>query len=166
MHKSPEAIHQKPRQCDGVFNYWIATTLSVLNKLQYSHMSQKKILIIEDSADLADSLEDMLIFKGYHAIKASTGIAGLKIAPQEKPDLILLDLKLPDIDGYEVLRKLRMDDWGRTARVLVLTASDTTDVVPTDLDLPTGDILHKSHWGIENLAARIEGELLTKDKLK
>jgi two-component system OmpR family response regulator len=125
-------------------------------------MSQKKILIIEDSADLADSLEDMLVFKGYNAIKVSTGLAGLKIAPQEKPDLILLDLKLPDVDGYEVLRKLRMNDWGRTARVLILTASDTSEAVPADIDLPADDILHKSHWGIENLAARIEGELLNK----
>src|SRR3989344_5539442 len=110
----------------GPFNYRITTTLTALNKLQYSHMSQKKILIIEDSADLADSLEDMLIFKGYNAIKVSTGLAGLKIAPQEKPDLILLDLKLPDVDGYEVLRKLRKDEWGKTARVLVLTFSVET----------------------------------------
>src|SRR3989344_9572802 len=146
----------------GPFNYRITTTLTALNKLQYSHMSQKKILIIEDSADLAYSREGILIFKGYNAIKVSTGLAGLKIAPQENPDLILLDLKLPDVDGYEVLRKLRKDEWGKTARVLVLTASDTSDVVPGDLDLPTDDILHKSHWGIENLAARIEGELLPK----
>ncbi len=122
-------------------------------------MSQKKILIIEDSPDLADSLEDMLLFKGYQAIKTNSGKFGLNTALIEKPDLILLDLKLPDIDGFEVLRKLRRDDWGKQARVLILTASDTNEIVPTDIAIDPLDILHKSQWGIENLASRIEGEL-------
>jgi DNA-binding response OmpR family regulator len=123
-------------------------------------MLQKKILIIEDSPDLADSLEDLLKFKGYEAIKSNDGKRGLAIALLEKPDLILLDLKLPDIDGFEVYRRLRKDDWGKTARVIILTASDTSDTVPADIDIELNDIIHKSHWGIENLAARIEGELL------
>ncbi len=122
-------------------------------------MPQKKILIIEDSPDLADSLEDMLLFKGYQAIKAINGRNGLSVAFAEKPDLILLDLKLPDIDGFEVLRKLRLDEWGKNARVLILTASDTNEIVPTDMTINPEDILHKSQWGIENLSSRIEGEL-------
>ena len=123
-------------------------------------MPQKKILIIEDSPDLADSLEDLLNFKGYQAIKSNDGRQGLALAIMEKPNLILLDLKLPDIDGFEVYRRLRQDDWGKSARILILTASDTSDNVPEDIDIAEDDILHKSHWGIENLAARIEGELL------
>lgn len=122
-------------------------------------MSQKKILIIEDAPELADSLEDMLRFKGYEALKATSGKQGLSLATLEKPDLILLDLKLPDIGGYEVLRALREDSWGKSARILILTASDTSESVPDDLGVEPQDILHKSHWGIENLAARIEGEL-------
>ena len=122
-------------------------------------MTQKKILIIEDSTELADSLEDMLIFKGYQALKCGNGEQGLSLALLEKPDLILLDLKLPDIEGYEVYRKLRTNDWGKTARVLILTASDTSEAVPADIDIPEEDILHKSHWGIENIAARIGEEL-------
>lgn len=124
------------------------------------HMSQKKILIIEDSTPLADSLEDMLTFKGYEAIKAVNGKQGFTLATLEKPDLILLDLKLPDIDGYEVLRKLRADAWGKTARILILTASDTSEALPDDIQIESKDILHKTQWGIENLASRIEKELL------
>lgn len=122
-------------------------------------MSQKKILIIEDAPELADSLEDMLRFKGYEALKATNGKQGIAIATLEKPDLILLDLKLPDIGGYEVLRTLREDSWGKTAKILILTASDTSETVPDNIGIEPQDILHKSHWGIENLAARIEGEL-------
>jgi len=122
-------------------------------------MSQKKILIIEDSVTLADSLEDMLTFKGYEAIKATNGKQGFTLATLEKPDLILLDLKLPDIDGYDVLRKLRADDWGKTARILILTASEMSETVPADIKINPSDILHKTQWGIENLATRIESEL-------
>jgi DNA-binding response OmpR family regulator len=122
-------------------------------------MSQKKILVIEDSAELADSLEDMLNFKGYQAIKAVAGVPGLTMALEEKPDLILLDLKLPDIDGFEVIRQLRKDEWGAGALILMLTASDTTGALPADINLAQEDILHKSHWGIDNIAKRIEDKL-------
>lgn len=122
-------------------------------------MPQKKILIIEDSPDLADSLEDMLNFLGYQAIKASDGHHGLLLSTTEKPDLILLDLKLPDIDGYEVYRQLRADAWGKDARVLILTASDVSELPPVDIDIDLNDILHKSGWGINEIAARIKEEL-------
>jgi DNA-binding response OmpR family regulator len=120
------------------------------------HMSQKKILIIEDSPDLADSLEDMLKFKGYHTFKSNDGIRGISIALAEKPDLILLDLKLPDINGYEVYRKLRKDEWGKDASIMILTASDTFESIPEDLDIKPEDILRKSNWGIDGLASKVE----------
>jgi len=122
-------------------------------------MSQKKILVIEDSAGLADSLEDMLNFKGYKALKANGGQTGLDIAFSERPDLILLDLRLPDMDGFQVLRELQKDDWGNTVRVLILTAADTSENVPEDITLQPEDILHKSHWGIDNLADKVTEEM-------
>jgi DNA-binding response OmpR family regulator len=122
-------------------------------------MTPKKILIIEDSAELADSLEDMLILKGYNALKATTGKQGLTMAATELPDLILLDLKLPDIEGFEILRRLRASETGKEVRVLILTASDTFDGTPVDINIPQNDILHKPHWGIAELATRIEEEL-------
>lgn len=123
------------------------------------HMSQKKILIVEDSHELAESLEDMLKFKGYQTIKSSTGADGVALALSERPDLVILDLKLPDIDGFEVYRKIREDDWGKDAKIIFLTASDTLEVIPKDLDIDPEIILHKSNWGIENLASRIAAEI-------
>jgi DNA-binding response OmpR family regulator len=122
-------------------------------------MSQKTILIIEDSTDLADSLEDMLIIKGYKALVAKDGRNGLGMAIMEKPDLILLDLRLPDINGIEVMNELRQDSWGKQARVLILTASDVTEKTISDLKVKSEDIIHKSHSGINDLILRIEKEL-------
>jgi DNA-binding response OmpR family regulator len=124
-------------------------------------MTPKKILIIEDSAELADSLEDMLILKGYNALKATTGKQGHTMAATENPDLILLDLKLPDIEGFEILRRLRASEATENVRVLILTASDTIDGTPVDIEIKPEDILHKPHWGIVELAERIEEELKT-----
>jgi DNA-binding response OmpR family regulator len=124
-------------------------------------MSPKKILIIEDSPDLADSLQDLLTLKGYIAIKTGSGRAGMALAQTEQPDLILLDLKLPDIEGYQVLRELRKTPWGITAKVLVLTASDVSEDIPSDLNLTEHDILRKTHWGLSELSIRIKEELGT-----
>lgn len=123
-----------------------------------------KILVIEDAPELADALKDMLEHKGYTAIIERSGKLGLEVALREKPDLTLLDLRLPDIDGFEVLRQIRKDDWGKAANVLILTAADTSEVIPPDIALPQEKILQKWQWGIENIAARIEAELLNKRK--
>jgi len=123
-------------------------------------MKQKKILIIEDSIDLADSLEDMMRIKQYTTLIAPNGETGLELAFKEKPDLILLDLRLPDIDGLKVLEELRKDDWGNQVKVLILTASDFSVNNSPELKLGSGDILHKSHFGVKELTDRIETELV------
>lgn len=122
-------------------------------------MIEKTILIIEDSRDLAESLEDVLLIKGYKTLVSSEGKNGLDLAFKEKPDLILLDLRLPDIDGVEVMKELRQDSWGKKARVLVVTASDVNEKTISDLGVDSRDILHKAHSGITDITKRIEEEL-------
>lgn len=119
-------------------------------------MATKKILIIDDVPDLADSIDDMLQFKGYHTMIARSGREGLTAALLEHPDLILLDLRMPDIDGYEVIRRLRKDAWGKHAKILILTAADTSEAIPEDIAVTPDEILHKSQWGIDNIAARVD----------
>ncbi len=123
-------------------------------------MKQKKILVIEDAPELADALRDLLTMKQYQTLVERSGQKGLDVALAEHPDLILLDLRLPDIDGFEVLRQLRQDSWGMSANVLILTAADTSEAIPEGIDLPREKILQKWQWGIENIASRIEAELL------
>ena len=68
----------------------------------------KKVLIIEDSADIGESLKRLIELEGYDAVIARTGVEGTQKALDEKPDLILLDLSLPDMGGLEVARQIRM----------------------------------------------------------
>ena len=122
-------------------------------------MLQKTILIIEDSIDLADSLEDVLTLNGYRPLKANDGKTGLDLALTEKPDLILLDLRLPDMDGIEIIKHLKNDAWGKNARILIITASDATEESLMDSNIKDEDIIHKSRSSISDIVLRVEKEL-------
>jgi len=69
----------------------------------------KRILVIEDQEDNRTILRDLLTSVGYELIEATNGEEGVKLAEQEKPDLILMDIQLPVMDGYEVTRRIKAD---------------------------------------------------------
>jgi len=115
--------------------------------------------VIEDSSYLADSLVDMLDMYNYKSLHAATGRKGVSLALEEKPDLVLLDIRLPDINGYEVYRQIRASDWGKTARIMVLTASESIENIAKNIDLPREYVLFKPEWSIQNLMQQIEKRL-------
>ncbi len=82
----------------------------------------RKILIVDDERDLLDSLGTELATRGYAVLKAGDGIAALEAARSEGPDLILLDLMLPHLDGYRILQLLKKDERYRKIPILVITA--------------------------------------------
>lgn len=85
-------------------------------------MANKKIvLIVEDEASLRNVLRDQLVQDGFSVMEAKNGAAGLKMALDSHPDLILLDLVMPVMDGLTMLKKLRREKWGKTAPVIILT---------------------------------------------
>ena len=122
-------------------------------------MSQKKVLVVEDSSYLAASLVDMLEPHDYQALVAPTGKEAVDIALTEEPDLILLDIRLPDFDGYEVFRRLRDTPWGATAKIVVLTASESIDNISKNISLPTEDVLFKPDWSLPQLLEKITEKL-------
>jgi two-component system cell cycle response regulator DivK len=83
------------------------------------------ILYIEDDSDNSSLMKRLLERRGYHLLQAATGLEGLAIAQREEVDLILLDINLPDIDGYEVARRLRSDEGSKLARtpIIIITAN-------------------------------------------
>ena len=85
-------------------------------------MAKKKILIIEDDADLVRMVKTRLEANGYDVIGATNGDDGLEKAKTEKPDLILLDIKMPRMDGYTTLKGIRGVDEAKTTPVIVVTA--------------------------------------------
>lgn len=80
-----------------------------------------KVLIVEDDAVLADMYKDKFQFDNFSVITAADGEKGLEVALETKPELILLDVALPKINGMDMMAKLRADSWGAHVPIIVLT---------------------------------------------
>lgn len=122
-------------------------------------MEQKRVLVIEDSPYLSESLVDMLEIAGHHATVAPNGRKGINMALEMHPDLILLDIRLPDINGYQVFQAIRDDEWGKTAKITILTASETTSVISKNISVDPKYVLFKPDWSIKALTEHINSRL-------
>jgi two-component system, cell cycle response regulator DivK len=85
-------------------------------------MTPRRILVVEDNPLNLKLVRDVLQFAGYDVIEAQSGEEGLRVAQQDPPDLVLMDLQLPGIDGTETLRRLREGSLGRDVPVVAVTA--------------------------------------------
>jgi two-component system cell cycle response regulator DivK len=82
----------------------------------------KRILVVEDQDDNRRILRDLLTASGYELIEAVDGEQGLTSAEQERPDLILMDIQLPGIDGYEVTRRIKANEALRSIPIIAVTS--------------------------------------------
>ena len=86
--------------------------------------SGNKIMIVDDEPDLLELLKTTLLANGYDVVTASDGLEGLEQAKNESPDLILLDIKMPRMDGYTMLRELKKSEGTKHIPVIMLTVYD------------------------------------------
>ena len=89
--------------------------------------SQKKIVIVEDDTSLADIYKTRLEIIGYSCSVASDGIAALYFIQTQQPDLVLLDLMVPDIAGDEILKRMRASKWGKDIPVYIISNLNESD---------------------------------------
>jgi two-component system, cell cycle response regulator DivK len=85
-------------------------------------MAGERILVVEDNKMNMKLFRDVLVAKGYRALEATTGGEAIVLATEQAPDLVLMDIQLPDLDGVETLRRLRTDARTATIPVLAVTA--------------------------------------------
>lgn len=83
---------------------------------------QRKVVCIEDDAAMIDLVKLILKNRGYDVVGATRGPEGLELIAGEKPDLVLLDLMMPDMDGWDVYQRMKADDYMKTIPVIVVTA--------------------------------------------
>ena len=87
-----------------------------------------KVLVVDDEWEIRDLLSRFLAEEGYEVILASNGEEALELAEKEEPQVILLDIKMPDIDGIEVCRRLKEEDKTRFIPIIMVTAFEDRDV--------------------------------------
>lgn len=116
----------------------------------------RTVLIVEDEISLRMALKIKLSKEGYIALEAKNGQEGLEVALAKHPDLILLDMIMPVMDGMTMLQRLRKDVWGKKANVIVLTNLSDSNKAILAAENGTYDYLIKSDWKIEDLIKKIE----------
>jgi two-component system response regulator RegX3 len=115
-----------------------------------------RILVIEDEQAIREGLADVLVFHGYDVDSAATGPDGLTKALSGQFDLILLDIMLPGMDGYEICDRIRAED--RLQPIIMLTAKDADEEIIRGLKLGADDYVAKP-FSIQQLVLRIEAVL-------
>lgn len=106
----------------------------------------KKILIIEDDKFLRELIGQKLLKEGYDIVEAVDGEKGIKTIKDEKPDLVLLDLILPGMDGFEVLTKIKEDAGVAQIPVIILSNLGQKDDIEKGLKMGAVDYLIKAHF--------------------
>lgn len=115
-----------------------------------------QILIVEDEQAIREGLIDVLVYHGYGVDSAANGPDGLKLAQSGKFDLVLLDIMLPGMDGYEICNRIREHD--RNQPIIMLTAKTSDDEIVEGLKLGADDYVGKP-FSIQQLVLRIEAVL-------
>jgi len=120
-----------------------------------------KILIVEDELYLLNILCDKFKREGFRVIKATNGKTGMQAAIKSKPDLILLDIIMPLVDGVTMIKQMRQDE--RTANIPVIIISNLSEVerITEALGAKNGIIeyLVKSHWSLEGVVKKVKETL-------
>jgi DNA-binding response OmpR family regulator len=126
----------------------------------------KKVLIIEDDIILSATLADNINHKGFETLHARDGEEGLDMALIIKPDLILLDILLPKMDGLTMLRKLRKDPWGKDVPVIILSNLNMPKNGVAGIGGDVSEYLVKVDWKIEDVMTKIENVIKNKGTSK
>lgn len=123
---------------------------------QKTDAPRARVLVVDDEESLVDMLSTALRFTGYEVANAGSGFDALRSVKESRPDLIVLDVNMPDVDGFEVCRRIRRD--GIDAPVIFLTARDAPEDLRMGFSHGGDDYLTKP-FSLEELSLRIEAIL-------
>ena len=119
----------------------------------------KTILIVEDEKTLFEALSVKLEEAGYKIVEAKDGKEGLEIALKIKPDLLLVDILMPIMDGITMINKLKEDEWGKNVPMIILTNfSDEEKMRQAEL-AGVHDYMVKSDWKLSDLVDKVNEKL-------
>ncbi len=122
-------------------------------------MEKKKILVAEDEPQLRKLMLSKFESSGFAALGAEDGSVALEKALKEHPDVILLDILMPVMDGIEMLRKLRTDAWGKSALVMLLSNLRDSGKVLEGVELGAHEYFVKSDWKLEDIVKKVKEKL-------
>ena len=121
---------------------------------------KKKILIVEDEIAMMEALAQKFRNEGFEVVEAHDGEEGLEQALKEQPDLIMLDIIMPKMDGITLLKKIReSNDWGSDVPVIMLSNLSDTDNVSEAARYKVFDFLVKTDWRLDDVVKLVREKL-------
>lgn len=123
---------------------------------------KKKVLVVDDDKHLLTILVDKLNASGFETSGAKNGEEGLDVALKMHPDIILLDVVMPHMDGWEMLGKLREDEWGKHAKVIMLSVLENADNAAQAIENGALGYLIKTNWSLDQVVEQIKEALKAK----
>ena len=112
---------------------------------------RKRILVIEDDRDLREAIVDKFRQEKFEVLEAQNGEEGLAAALREKPDLLIVDIIMPKMDGTEMLKKVRENEWGRNVPVMILTNISDAEKLAEALEIGVDEYLLKAEWKLQDV---------------
>lgn len=119
----------------------------------------KTVLIVEDEQSMQRALKNKLEHAGYAVSAANDGEGAIDALRSAKPDLVLLDLIMPKLDGISVLRQMKADDALRAVPVVILTNLSSGDKVAEAMQLGTFDFLVKANYSLDDVLKKVNDRL-------
>ena len=116
----------------------------------------KKILIVEDESALQKTIGDALLQEGYEVFSALDGEIGVRLAKEKNPDLVLLDIVLPKMSGFEVLEQLQAEEQTKGIPVIVLTNLENLQDIQRVTDLGATTYLVKSNYDLGEVVQKVK----------
>ncbi|MDN5310122.1 MAG: two-component system, OmpR family, alkaline phosphatase synthesis response regulator PhoP [Methanolobus sp.] len=148
-------IESKPGISDGEIARSLGVDESLIRqRIAFLSDTREKILIVDEEIDASTALKVALEAEGYNVIEALDGYEGIRKAKSETPDVILLDIMMPVMDGFEVCRRLKADPVSSHIPVIMLTAKGEVDDKVEGLELGADDYVTKP-FNLKELKARI-----------
>jgi len=118
--------------------------------------NSKKILVIEDEPDILELLVDKFASEGFRVLQSTSAEKGIKLALENKPDFILLDIILLKMDGLTMLKKLRQDSWGKNVPVIILSNVTDQAKVSEAMKLGVYDYIVKTNLVLNDLVKQVK----------
>ncbi|MDP3964230.1 MAG: response regulator [bacterium] len=121
--------------------------------------SSKQVMIVEDEESLRKALVKKFTSEGFRTLEANDGKKGLEIALVQHPDIILLDIIMPEMDGMSFLREIRLDAWGKKVPIILLTNLYDAENIAAAHQKKVFDYLIKSDWQLGDIVKKVKDKL-------
>ncbi len=119
----------------------------------------KTVLIVDDEETLVEVMREKMLEEGMRVLTAHNGVEGLEIAMREHPDIILLDILMPEMDGFDFLKHLHEDEWGQKVQVIILTNSTSFQTISKAVATGMSEFIVKTEIQLDDIVEKVKARL-------